>query len=74
MVMKVLMRMVSPIVRRLSMTNVTSTLKREIQMELADAKIIAQKHVTEEKARSNSMVSANAKTSKQSKKYVLLSV
>ena len=74
MVMKVLMRMVSPIVRRLSMMNVTSTLKREIQMELADVRIIAQKPVTEEKAQSNLMVSASVKTSKQSKRYVRSSV
>ena len=74
MVMRVLMRMVSQIVRRLSMTNVTSTLKKEIQMELVDERIIAQKLATAEKARSNSMVSANAKTSKLLKKYVLLSV
>ena len=74
MAMKVLMKMVSPIVRRLSTMNVTSTLKREIQMELADVRIIAQKPVTEVKVQSNLMVSASAKTSKQSKRYAQSSV
>ena len=74
MAMKVLMKMVSPIVRRLSTMNVTSTLKREIQMELADVRIIAQKLVMVEKVLSNLMVSASAKISKQSKRYVRSSV
>ena len=64
----------SLIVKRKSTTTVTVKLRRETQTVHAETRITVLLHVTVVRAQSNSMVSANARTSRPSKKYAQSSV
>lgn len=64
----------SQIVRRKFTMTVTVKLRKETQLVHAETKITVLLHAMEVKAQSNSMVSANAKTSRPLKKYAQSSV
>ena len=69
-----IMMILSPIVRRKSTMTVMVKLRRETQMVHAETGIIVLLHVTVVRVQSNSMASANAKTSRPLKKYAQSSV
>ena len=64
----------SLIVKRKSTTTVTVKLRRETQTVHAETRITVLLHVMVARVQSNSMVSANAKTSRPLKKFAQLSV